>query len=367
MTFEMAEAVPAAQDARIPMILIGDGAAFVPDAPRPGMSAAEAAPTLQQALAQTPPCGCGGRAAGPAEILSLPGAAELVIPEAVPADREPGYRRFAEGLRGPATAMWLIQPEAALWPAAPAEAPAVPEKLLRLASDVDGDGVEDPPIVVDGEKPTAGFDTGFWTDSGGGGDTGTPGGGDAAVPQDDIAQKVTIDDSVPLEEVARAKEAEQKLEEQMRVLDKQIQALADDAAVRVGDKTYTGAEIKLLWARLSIVITWGRPDGPLGTGTNNNGIYEINLPDLETQINNSGLPGYATLAYLFMYELSHLLPIVINYGQTQWNLYKDNGGNTNDLAEWQNSEQFANTERFTHSWAEAIAGATQVVIYTPHN
>lgn len=202
-----------------------------------------------------------------------------------------------------------------------------------------------------------------------GGDTGgaAPGtgmGGPALPPpgEDDIAQRVTIDPSVPADQRERAEQVEQELEQKMREIDQKIQALDDNEIVTIDGKNYTGAEIKALWSQMTYVITLGQDFGPLGGAQNNNGEVRANLSTLEVILPRTNSPFLYGVDDMFLHELAHLLPADIDNYAAQWRAYRDSGGSLT-IPAWQASPNFQAAERYTHRWASAIGARAGVVGY----
>lgn len=204
-------------------------------------------------------------------------------------------------------------------------------------------------------------------DGGGGGGGGgeTPGGGsegeNPTVPFDD---RVTIDPSVPPDQLERAHQAELQLQAQMSELDAKIQSLPDNALVTMGDTTYTGAQLKDLWADLSVVITWGNNFGPMGSAMNFDGLIKINLSDLENRIANYGSATEWGVDDFLIHELSHMLPADIEHWRAQRKSYTDSGGSP-DRDIWQQSSYFQSAESYTHSWDRVIGAAIGLPGYAP--
>jgi hypothetical protein len=204
-------------------------------------------------------------------------------------------------------------------------------------------------------------------DGGGGGGGGgeTPGDGsegeNPTVPFDD---RVTIDPSVPPDQLERAHQAELQLQAQMSDLDAKIQSLPDNALVTIGDKSYTGAEIKDLWADLSVVITWQDNFGPVGSAMNFDGMIRINLSDLEIRLSNYGSATEWGVDDFLIHELSHVLPADREYLESQWASYLASGGIA-DRNSWQQSSYFQNTESYAHSWGRAIGATIGLPGYNP--
>ena len=236
--------------------------------------------------------------------------------------------------------------------------------------DSNGNGQYDPGeeqvIVVNGRRPNevdegGGSEDGGWPwepnpgNDAGGGTPGDGGVGGAPPPgdEDGIAQKVTLDPSIPADQRERAEEAERKLEEEMRKIDQLIQALDDNEVVTVGDKSYTGAEIKALWATMTYIITWSADFGPLGTAINNNGQVSVNLDVLEIILTRNGQIDMWGADDMLFHELAHLLPADRANYQTQWQAYLNSGGNPS-VNHWQYSSYFQAAEAYTNAWKVVI-------------
>ena len=177
MTFDF-DAASILEDSFLPLALAGGAAAGFgqTDAlPRPETATLQPAPaTLQEALAEAAAaaCGCASRGAERAPILATVPAerAELTLIELRAEDREPEYVRFLDGARR--FGGWHGITAEALSPAAPlefaaaSEAESKPTKLLRAGfDDVNGDGVQDEPIIVTGTNPDAAW-AAFWSTGG---------------------------------------------------------------------------------------------------------------------------------------------------------------------------------------------------------
>jgi hypothetical protein len=200
---------------------------------------------------------------------------------------------------------------------------------------------------------------------GGGGGSETPSGGnEGETPGGAFDDRVTIDPSVPADQLERAHQAELQLQTQMSELDAKIQSLPDNALVTIDDKTYTGAELKELWAQLSVVITWTDNFGPIGSAMNFNGLIKINLADLEMRLRNTGSPTEWGVDDFLIHELSHMLPADVEHWQAQRQLYRDSGGSENrDI--WQQSSYFQDAESYTHSWGRVIGATIGLPGYAP--
>jgi hypothetical protein len=249
----------------------------------------------------------------------------------------------------------------------PSLRPLSPDDMLLIAG---GRGSEFTVMGPDPWDPTLPNDPdpdGPYGNGGGDGGGGeTPGGSEGENPGGPFDDRVTIDPSMPPEQLERAQQAELQLQAQMSQLDAKIQSLPDNALLTIGDKTYTGAEIKALWAGVEVVITWEGNYGPMGQAMNFDGIIRINLPALENRIANYGSSTEWGVDDFLIHELSHLLPADREYLQSQWASYRDSGGSL-DINSWQQSSYFQNAESYTHSWQRAIGGAIGIPGYSPQS
>lgn len=240
--------------------------------------------------------------------------------------------------------------------------PLKPDEMLLLAGgngseiSVWGPGPEpDPWDWWDDDDPTYDYDPGYWGNGGGSGDT--------PPANDPFEDRVTIDPSVPADQMDRAHQIEAQLQAQMKEMDDKIQSLPDNALITIGNTTYTGAEIKANWEHLSFSITWGRDYGPLGSASNVNGIVGLNLGDAEIFIGRYGSSTLWGSDDLFLHELALLFPADLQFQNSEWIAYLNNGGDPNDRAAWQHSSYFQDGERYTNSWASAIGGRIGVPGY----
>jgi len=232
-----------------------------------------------------------------------------------------------------------------------------PEEMLLIAGgagsdiSVTGPGWWDPTLPND-PNPDGPY-------GGGGGH----GGGDPPQTNDPYEDRVTIDPSVPADQMVRAHQIEVQMQAQMKDIGDKIHSLPDNALITIGNTTYTGAEIKSNWEHLSFNITWGRDFGPVGSAANTNGVVSLNLDAAEIFVTRYGSSVFWGADDLFLHELAHLFPSDVQFQNDEWISYLNSGGDPNDSSAWQHSSYFQDGERYTNSWAQAIGGRIGVTGY----